>query len=80
MDYEKENDQGARLVEVEDVDQEIEIDKKKELSHSSINKKAQEIDQFMSGVSSSDSKIDRQMLRKSSRYSIMAGEHGLTVF
>ena len=28
MDFDKENDQGARLVEVEDVDQEIEIDKK----------------------------------------------------
>ena len=28
MDFDKENDQGARLVEVEDVDQEIEVDKK----------------------------------------------------
>ena len=69
-----------RLVEVEDVDDcDMSIEEKNHLGDSSINKEGDvAIDNFMSTLSDKDSKVRKDMLR-SSRYSMMAGEHGLTV-
>ena len=69
-------------MEVEDVDEVDHVSNRlKKSSHSSVNKKGDiAIDNFMSQVTTdNDTKIKSQMMRASTRYSMMAGEHGLNV-